>query len=675
MSINLLRRIGASGVLLLLVVATFAQNSGFDVSRMDTSVEACTNFYQYTNGNWLKKAEIPAAFSSWGTWDILITRTRENSRDLLEAAMKNKQAAKGSSEQLIGDYYAACMDEAAIEKAGITPLKPFFKSIKKIKNARDLQAVIAEFHRTGVPSLFQFVAYLDEENSSINIANAYQAGLTLPNREYYTKDDAKSKEIREKYVANTARIFELVGDTPAQAKANADTIMKIEMRLALASKTPVELREPQNYYNKMTVAKASELMPNFNWNDYAAKLGTPKFTEINLGEPDFFKEVSKMMTEVSLADWKTYLRWNVVINFSDRLTKAIDDAQFDFYGKTLSGTTEQFPRWRRCTRNTANSLGEALGEQYVKKNFTADAKKRMDDLITNLFAAYRERINKLDWMTDATRKQALEKLNMIQRKIGYPEKMRGYAGLSIDGKSFFKNTVSVNRFLTVRDLKDIGMPPDKTRWNTTASTVNAYYNSNYNDITFPAAILQPPFFDFKADDAINYGAIGAVIGHELTHGFDDSGSRYDGAGNLKMWWTPDDRKKFEEKADCVTKQFSGYEVEKDLFINGELTLGENLADLGGLSIAYDAFKKSLEGKPRPANINGFTPEQRFFLGWGQVWSENDRPEYKRLLVQSDPHSISEFRVNGPLSNMPQFAEAFACKVGDKMVSQKQCNVW
>jgi putative endopeptidase len=665
MSINLLRRIGASGVLLLLVVSTFAQNSGFDVSRMDTSIEACTNFYQYTNGNWLKKAEIPAAFSSWGTWDILVTRTRENSRDLLEAAMKNKQAAKGSSEQLIGDYYAACMDEAAIEKAGITPLKPFFKSIDRIKNVRDLQAVIADMHRTGVPSLFQFVAYLDEENSSINIANAYQAGLTLPNREYYTKDDAKSKEIREKYVANTARIFELVGDTPAQAKANADTIMKIEMRLALASKTPVELREPQNYYNKMTVAKASELMPNFNWNDYAAKLGTPKFTEINLGEPDFFKEVSKMLTEVSIADWKTYLRWNVVINFSDRLTKAIDDAQFDFYGKTLNGTTEQFPRWRRCTRNTANSLGEALGEQYVKKNFTADAKKRMDELITNLFAAYRERINKLDWMTDATRKQALEKLNMIQRKIGYPDKMRGYAGLSIDGKSFFNNTVSVNRFLTVRDLKDIGTPPDKTRWNTTASTVNAYYNSNYNDITFPAAILQPPFFDFKADDAINYGAIGAVIGHELTHGFDDSGSRYDGAGNLKMWWTPDDRKKFEEKADCVTKQFSGYEVEKDLFINGELTLGENLADLGGLSIAYDAFQKSMEGKPRPANINGFTPEQRFFLGWGQVWAEN----------QSDPHSIPEFRVNGPLSNMPQFAEAFACKVGDKMVSQKQCNVW
>jgi putative endopeptidase len=675
MSINLLRRIGASGVLLLLVISTFAQNSGFDVSRMDTSVEACTNFYQYTNGNWLKKAEIPAAFSSWGTWDILITRTRENSRDLLEAAMKNKQAAKGSSEQLIGDYYAACMDEAAIEKAGIKPLKPFFKSIDKIKDARDLQAVIADFHRAGIPSLFQFVAYLDEENSSINIANAYQAGLTLPNREYYTKDDAKSKEIREKYVANTARIFELVGDTPAKAKANADTIMKIEMRLALASKTPVELREPQNYYNKMTVVKASELMPNFNWNDYAAKLGTPKFTEINLGEPDFFREVSKMLAEVSINDWKTYLRWNVVINFSDRLTKAIDDAQFDFYGKTLNGTTEQFPRWRRCTRNTANSLGEALGEQYVKKNFTPEAKKRMDDLITNLFAAYRERINKLDWMTDATRKQALEKLNMIQRKIGYPDKMRGYAGLIIDGKSFFNNTVSVNRFLTVRDLKDIGMPPDKTRWNTTASTVNAYYNSNYNDITFPAAILQPPFFDFKADDAINYGAIGAVIGHELTHGFDDSGSRYDGAGNLKMWWTPDDRKKFEEKADCVTKQFSGYEVEKDLFINGELTLGENLADLGGLSIAYDAFQKSMEGKPRPANINGFTPEQRFFLGWGQVWAENERPEYKRLLVQSDPHSIPEFRVNGPLSNMPQFAEAFACKVGDKMVSQKPCGVW
>ena len=673
---NTLRKFGAGAVLLvLLAAAAAAQNSGFDISRVDESVEACTNFYQYTNGNWLKKAEIPAAFPSWGTWDILITRTRENSRDILDAAMKNQKAAKGSSEQLTGDYYAACMDLDAIEAAGTKPLDPYFKSIDRIKDAKGLQAEIAALHQVGFPALFSFFAYLDEKNSSMNIANAYQGGLSLPTSEYYTKTDDKSKEVRDKFLAHVARMFELLGDKPEVARTNAATIMRIEMRLAKASKTPVELREPDNYYHKISVAEADKLMPNFSWTTYAARLGTPKFADINVGQPDFFREAGRMMSEVPISDWKTYLRWNVLNNSAGRLPKRFDDQDFEFYGKTLNGTTEQQPRWRRCTRATDNSLGEALGEQYIKKHFTPEAKKRMDDLITNLFAAYRERMNKLDWMTDATRKQALEKLGAIQRKIGYPDKLRGYAGLKLGRKSYFDNQVRINRFLNARDLRDIGNPPDKTRWNTTAATVNAYYNSNYNDITFPAAILQPPFFDFKADDALNYGAIGAVIGHELTHGFDDSGSQYDASGNLKMWWTDDDRKKFEEKAGCVTTQFSGYEVEKDLFINGKLTLGENLADLGGLTIAYDAFQKSMEGKPRPAKIDGYTAEQRFFLGWGQVWAEKDRPEYARLLVQSDPHSIPVFRVNGPLSNMPQFAEAFSCKVGDKMVSQKQCKIW
>jgi putative endopeptidase len=662
-------------VLVSVSVCAMAQSVGFDTSRMDTSVNACTNFYQFANGNWLKTTEIPAAFPSWGTFDILGTRTRELSRDVLEAAMKDAAAPKGSSAQLIGDYYAACMDTEAIEKAGAKPLEPYFNEIDKIKNVRELQAELARLHRMGVPALFQFHAYLDEENSSINIANVYQGGLGLPNRDYYTNSDAKSVEVRGKYVEHVSKMFQLLGETTEKAKAHADTIMKMEMRLALASKTPVELREPENYYNKMSFAKANQTTPNFDWSAYAAELGTPKFSEINLGEPSFFTEAGKMMAEVPIADWKTYLRWNVVNSFADRLSKKFDDQNFDFYSKTLSGTTEQLPRWRRCTRATDNSLGEALGEEFVKKNFTPDAKKRMDDLITNLFEAYRERINKLDWMSDATRQQALAKLTAIRRKIGYPDKMRGFAGLSIDRKSYFDNVVNANRFLTTRDLKDIGNPPDKARWNTTAATVNAYYNSNYNDITFPAAILQPPFFDSKADDAMNYGAIGAVIGHELTHGFDDSGSRYDAAGNLKMWWTPEDRKKFEDKADCVVKQFSGYEIEKGLNINGKLTLGENLADLGGLSIAYDAFKRSMKGKPQPAKIDGFTPEQRFFLGWAQAWSSKERPEFARLLVQSDPHSIPQYRANGPLSNMPEFAEAFSCKMGDPMVTSRPCKVW
>ena len=662
-------------LVLILSVSIFAQSSGFDITRMDTSVEACENFYKHANGNWLKKTEIPAAFPSWGTWDILITRNREKSRDILETLSKDTSLAKGSTGQLIGDFYASCMDESAIDAAGAKPLEPFFAQISKVKDVKTLRETLAMLHRSGSGPLFGFFGYLDEKDSSINIANVYQGGLSLPNSEYYTKTDEKSVELRTKFVVHVARMFSLLGEDDATARKNADTVMAFETRLAKASKNPVELREPENYYHKMTVAEADKLMPGFDWSAYAAKLGAPKFTSMNIGQPDFFAEAGKMLSNVPMNDWQTYLRWMAVNNFSPRMAKAFETADFDFFSKTLSGTTEQLPRWRRCARNTDNYLGEALGQEFVKTNYTPEAKKRMDELIDNLFAAYRVHIDKLDWMSAETRKAAHAKLNAIRRKIGYPEKPRGYTGLNIDRKSYFENSTAITAFATVRDLQDIGKAPDKARWGTTAAVVNAYYNSNYNDITFPAGILQPPFFDFKADDAINYGAIGVVIGHELTHGFDDSGSRYDGDGNLKMWWTDADRKQFEERADCVTTQFSGYEAEKDLFVNGKLTLGENLADLGGMSISYDAFKKSMEGKPRPANIDGMTPEQRFFLGWAQVWAEKDRPEYLRLIVQSDPHSPAEFRVNGPLSNMPEFAQAYACKLPSKMIRQKQCKIW
>jgi putative endopeptidase len=642
---------------------------------MDKSVEACDNFYQYANGTWLKNTPIPAAFSSWGTWDILVTHNRETARDILEESMKSSSAPKGSSIQLIGDYYATCMDLPAIEKAGAKPLKPYLKQIKKIKTPADVQAQVARMHRMGIYPLFQFFAYADEKDSSITIANTYQAGLGLPNRDYYTKTDEKSIELRAKYLAHVTRMFELLGDSPAEAKTAADTVMRMENRLALASKKPADLRLPENYYNMMTVAEADKLMSGFLWEAYAKTLGAPKFASVNIGQPSFFAEAGKMIADVPVADWKTYLRWNLINSAAGELSRKFDDANFDFYSRTLSGTTEQLPRWRRCSRATDNSLGEALGEEYVKKNFTPEAKKRMDDLITNLFAAYKERIDKLDWMSNATRKQALDKLAAIKRKIGYPDKLRGYAGLKLDRRSYFENSLRINEFITARDLQDIGTKPDPMRWGMSAPTVNASYNSNYNAITFPAGILQPPFFDFKADDAINYGAIGTVIGHELTHGFDDSGSLYDATGNLKMWWTPDDRKSFEEKADCVVTQFDGYEVEKGLFLNGKYTLGENIADLGGLAIAYDALQKSMQGKARPANIDGFTPEQRFFLGWAQVWAENQRPEAARLQAQSNEHSLSLFRVNGPLGNLPEFSQAYGCKVGDKMIRQKQCKVW
>jgi putative endopeptidase len=671
---NLLRKAGAGLLISLFTASTFAQ-SGFDTTRMDTSINACNNFYQFANGTWLKKTAIPAAFPSWGTWDILITRNREISRGILEAAMKNTAAKKGSSTQLVGDYYASCMDEAGIEAAGTKPLDPYFKEIDAIKDVAGLRTVIAHHIVAGMNPVIQFYAYPDAKNSKMNIANLYQGGLSLPTSEYYTNTDAKSVEIRNKFAAHLERMFGLLGDDAATAKAHASTVLAIENRLAKASKTPVELRDPANYYNPMTVADVNKLTPGFDWASFAKEIKSPSFSTINTGQPDFLKEVAKMITDVPLDQWKTYLKWNVLNASASRLAKRFEDADFDFYSRTLNGTEEQLPRWRRCTRQTDNMLGEALGEEFIKTQYTPTAKKRMDELIDNLFAVYKDHINKLDWMSDTTRAQALAKLSMIRRKVGYPEKPRGYAGLSIDRKSYFDNTIAGTEFLNIRANKDIGTPPDPDRWGTAATVVNAYYNSTFNDITFPAGILQPPFFDPKLDDAMNYGAIGVVIGHELTHGFDDSGSRYDGQGNLRMWWTDEDRKKFEEKVDCVATQFSGYEVEPGLNINGKLTLGENTADLGGMAIAFDAFKKSMEGKPRPANIDGMTPEQRFFLGWAQVWAENDRPEYARLIVQSDPHSLAQFRVNGPLSNFPEFAKAYSCKIGDKMVREKQCRVW
>jgi putative endopeptidase len=667
-----LRKAVSFVILLAISSSALAQ---FNPSRMDTGTMACDNFYQYTNGTWLKNTEIPAAFPSWGAWDILITRNRELSRDILEAAGKNTSAAKGSSTQLIGDYYASCMDTAGIDAAGAKPLDPYFKDINGIKDGKGLQDEIARLSRTGIFPTFGFYPYFDQKDSTITIANVSQGGLGLPTKDYYTKQDDESKTLRDKYVTHIQKMFALLGDSDANAKTNADTVMKIEMRFANASKDLTQLRDPEANYHKLTLAEANKLTPNFSWENYTAKVGMPKFASININQPEFMTEFSKMMADVPMADWKTFLRWNVVNTFAGSMATPFDDENFDFYSRTLNGTKEKLPRWRTCARATDNSLGEALGEEYVKTNFTPAAKARMSELIDNLFASYREHINKVDWMADTTRKAALAKLAAIKRKIGYPDKPRGYAGLAIDRKSYLTNNEAIGQFSTLRDLQDIGKAPDKTRWQMTAATVNAQYNPNYNDITFPAGILQPPFFDFKADDALNYGAIGSVIGHEMTHGFDDQGSQYDGDGNLKMWWTTDDRKKFDDKASCVTEQFDKYEPEKGFFIKGAQTLGENLADLGGIAIAYDAYMKSLEGKPRPADIDGFTPEQRFFLGLAQAWAENDRAEYKKFLVASDVHSLSEYRVNGPLSNSPEFRKAFGCKIGDKMVREKQCRVW
>ena len=653
----------------------FGQMKPFDTSFMDTTVNACDNFFRYAVGGWLKNNQIPAAFSSWGVDQIVEQNNFDILKGVLEKAAADKNAAKGSSTQMIGNYYASCMDEAAIEKAGASPIKPYLEQIDTIKTSADVVRVTADLQKQGFGLLFSFYADADQKNSAMNIANVYQGGLSLPNREYYTKTDDKSVKIREQFIGHVTRMFQLTGDSVDDAKAKADAIMKLETRLALASRTPVELRDPVANYNKMTVADFARETPSVDWKAFAHERGAPAFSEINVGQPDFFRGLSKAIAETSVADWKTYLKWQIMRRSASRLSKAYDDENFSFYSTVLRGTTEQLPRWRRCLIATDGGLGEALGQEYVKQAFTPAAKAKMNDIVNNLFAAYKVRIENVDWMAPETKAAALKKLAAIQRKIGYPDKLRGYKGLTIGTSSYFENSQNANKFESNRDLQDIGKPVDKTRWGMTPPTINAYYNSNFNEIVFPAGILQPPFFNVSADDAVNYGDAGGVIGHEMTHGFDDEGSQYDAEGNLKMWWTPEDRKLFDAKTDCIAKQFDSYEVLPGLNMNGKLTLGENIADLGGLIIAYNAFEDSLKGKPRPANIDGFTPEQRFFLSYAVGWMVNQRPESIRTQVLGNPHALPEWRVLGPLSNMPEFATAFGCKTGDRMVRPQPCRVW
>ncbi|MBK8147318.1 MAG: M13 family metallopeptidase [Acidobacteria bacterium] len=653
---------------------TLAQSKAFDTSRMDTSVDACDDFFEYANGTWLRNTQIPPAFSRWGTFNILADNNQIILREILEKAAKSK-SKKGSDEQLIGDLYDSCMDEAAIEAADAKPLAAHFKRIEKIKTAKDLQAAIASFHQMGVQMFFGFGAGADLKNSNMNIANASQGGLSLPNRDFYDKDDAKSKETREKFVAYMTNMFKLLGDTPEAAAANSKTVMDVQMRLALASKRPVELRNPDARYNKIKLTDAAAITPNFSWDDYLKARGVAPITELNFGQPDFFKEVNKMLTETALADLKTYMRFMVVNAAAPRLSKKFVDENFDFFSRTLQGTKEQQPRWKRCVGTVDNTLGEALGMAYVRDNFKPETKKRADELIDQLFIAMGERIKQLDWMSAETKTQAAKKLGTFKKKIGYPDKLRGYAGLKINRKSFFENGARASQFNVRRNLQDVNQPVDRTRWGFTTPTINASYSPINNEITFPAGILQPPFFNFNADDAINYGGIGGVIGHEISHGFDDSGSRFDSEGNLKMWWTDDDRKKFEERANCVVDQFGKYEIQPNLFINGRLTLGENIGDLGGLEIAYTAFQNSLKGKPRPEKIDGFTAEQRFFLGWAQVWATKSTSEFERQQVLTDSHSHARYRVNGPTSNMTEFAQAFGCREGKKMVRKNICEIW
>src|SRR5882762_5966949 len=647
---------------------------GFDTANLDKTCKPCDDFYRFAMGGWMKSNPIPPEYPSWGTFAQLADKNQQNLKQILEAAAA-AQAAPGSNEQKIGDFYASCMDGTAIDAAGTKPLEPELARIAEIKSVADLQAEAERLQSRGVGALFRFGSNQDAKDSTRVIGGAFQGGLGLPEREYYLKEDDKSKQLRETYTKHVAKMFELLGDPADKLAAEAGTILKIETALATASMKNTDLRDPDKTYHKMMLADLKALTPNFSWEAYFRAAEHPELKEINVGQPDFFRALDAQLTATPIGDWKTYLRWHLVNAAAPGFPEKFVAEDFDFRGKTLTGAKEIQPRWKRCVQATDRVLGEALGQVYVQKYFPPEAKARALEMVHNLIAALRDDLQTLPWMGSDTRTQATAKLEAFAVKIGYTEKWRDYSALKIDRRSYAENQLRGAEFDFARRLNKIGNPVDRTEWGMTPPTVNAYNNSSMNEIVFPAGILQPPFYDPKADDAVNYGGMGAVIGHEITHGFDDQGSKFDAHGNLSDWWTAQDRKNFDERASCVEKQFDGYEVEPGLHQNGKLVLGESIADLGGLAIAYAAYEKSLEGQPRPKELDGFTAEQRFFLGWAQVWGSNQRPEAARLQTKTNPHPLARFRGNGPLSNLAIFAQAFGCKKGDAMVREQACKIW
>jgi putative endopeptidase len=566
------------------------------------------------------------------------------------------------------------MDTGSIQAAGLKPLKGLFDRIAAVHDQASLIQALAHLHQQGTKALFLFGSTIDFMDSSKVIGEAYQGGLGMPDRDFYLKGDARAKEQRDAYVAHIARMFELAGDKKDSAARQAKAVMAFETALAKASMTKVEQRDPKAVYHKKTVADLAAMSPGFDWPAYFKAVGRPDLTSINVGQPEFFQAVAAQMRTVSAADWRTYLRWHVLHSTAGMLPEAFVQEDFKF-ASVFSGAKAIQPRWKRAVKLTNGKLGEALGQAYVKTYFPPAAKARVATIIDNLVAALRDDLKTLDWMSPATRTAATTKLGAIRVKIGYPDKWRDYSSLNIQKGPIAGNYLRANAFEWKRDLAKIGKPVDRNEWWMSPPTVNAYYDPTMNEIVFPAGILQPPFFNAQADDAVNYGGIGAVIGHEITHGFDDSGCQFDAKGNLSNWWTADDKKRFDSRAEQVIKQFDGYEIEPKVNVNGKLVVGESIADLGGLAIAYRALQMSMAGKPKPAPIDGFTPEQRFFLGYAQVWAENSRPEYARTLVATDPHPPARFRVNGPLSNMEAFAKAFGAKAGDPMVRAGAVQIW
>ncbi|MEX2380465.1 MAG: M13 family metallopeptidase [Vicingaceae bacterium] len=638
---------------------------GFDLANLDTTVAPCDNFYQYAIGGWLKNNPVPSTESRWSSFNVVNDSNNLKLRKILED-YSSKDNEAGSMEQKIGDFYKSIMDSTHAEDLGYTPIQAELEKIEALTNTSDLVKLLAHHKSIGVNSLFSIYVGQDDKNSEQYITHLSQSGLGLPDRDYYTKSDQKSKKIQQAYQAHIGKMFALL--EAENSNVLAKKVYSIEKTLAEASMTRVERRDPDKTYNKMSVAKLESEFANISWDTYFDQVGVKNIDHVIVSQPYFLKVAAEQLKIVSIEDWKVYLKWRLIDTYASELSSDFVNQNFDFYGKTLSGTKEMKPRWERALSKINGNIGQLLGKAFVDRHFSKEAKEEVSRMVENLRAVFRTRIQNLEWMTEETKVKAIEKLESFNKKIGYPDKWRDFSDLEIVADNQVKNIMNSRQFNFAYMINKLGKPIDQDEWFMSPQTVNAYYSSSKNEIVFPAGILQPPFYSVSADAALNYGGIGAVIGHEFTHGFDDQGSKYDAKGNLQNWWTEEDRTSFDARAQKVVDQFDGFEVLDSVFVNGKLTLGENIADLGGATLAYHALEKELEKNGKPDKIDGFTYQQRFFLGWAQVWHMNMTEEELRKRIATDPHSPGEYRVIGPLANMPEFAEAFDCKEGDPMVN-------
>jgi predicted metalloendopeptidase len=651
-----------------------------DSSNFDTSIKPADDFFFYANGGWIKRTEIPPEYTRWGSFNELIERNNDALHAIAEKSQNTKVDPRMAPEtQKVGDFYASGMDEKTIEALRTKPLDEEFNAIAAVNDRSALLKEVAHLHSIGIDALFNFGSHPDSKDSTHEIAQAAQGGLGLPDRDYYTKTDEASKKLRDQYVDHVAKMLTLLGDSAPKAQDEARKILALETKLAQASRTRVQLRDPQKNYNKMSVRQLQDLTPDWNWNDYFKAINLLAPQNVNVHQPEFFKTADQVFKETPLDDFKAYLRWHLIDATASDLSKDFVDEDFNFKERILRGAQQIKPRWKRVVASADGAIGEALGKLYVAFNFPPEAKARALEMVDNLKEALADRIKTLEWMDQPTKEQALKKLAAMQVKIGYPDKWLDYSLLSIDRGPYVLNDIRASQFATARELNKIGKPVDPTDWGMTPPTVNAYYQPNRNEIVFPAGILQPPFFYANADDAVNYGAIGAVIGHEMTHGFDDQGRQFDASGNLRDWWSTQSAKEYDKRRKEVVAQYNAYEALPGLHVNGELTQGENIADIGGVKLAYAALQKALAKHPeeRTKKIDGFTPEQRFFLSFAAIWRSKIRDEDQKLRLNTDPHSPAHFRVNGPLSDLPEFQQAFNVPDGSAMVrtADKRVNIW